>query len=86
MKDDFLLAKLAVAALDSVGLTHRILFANSAESLARFEELPIRYVHAVLMARYTSCIRFETSSGDSDIVEVWMQQDSKSIASSFVLR
>ena len=86
IKDDFLLARSAITALDSVGLTQRILFTNSAGSLARFEGLPIRYVHAVLMARYTSCLKYETPSRDSDIAEVWMQQDSESIASSFVLR
>lgn len=85
LKDDVKLAKSAIAALDSAGLTQEVLFTNNAKSRARFEGLPVRYVHAILMGKCTRDYMYNTTSPDCDMEAVWRPLDSKTIARDFKL-
>jgi hypothetical protein len=53
LRGEFEIAKAAIAALDDAGLTDEILFPKDAKSSTRFDGLPMGYVYALLMLRYT---------------------------------
>jgi len=58
-RDDFEVARAAIAALDSAGLTEEILFAKEVKLSARFDGLPLRYVYP------PSDAEVQRSQGDS---------------------
>jgi hypothetical protein len=80
LRDDFKMAKTAIAALDDAGLTEEVLFAEDAKDSARFEGLPMRYVYPLLMLRYKETKRYHNSRQASTLEVVWVKRDSKAIA------
>jgi hypothetical protein len=82
VRDDIKLAKGAIAALDTAGLTNKILFqeGKGTESLARFEGVPLRYVYRLLMSRFE---REDLYTYDGDDVTAYVPRKSKRIAAVF---
>jgi hypothetical protein len=80
LRDDFKIAKAAIAKLDDVGLTEEILFAKDAISSAQFDGLPMRYVYPLLMLRYTEVNRSTIPPGGPGSEVVCIKRDSKAIA------
>jgi hypothetical protein len=80
LRDDLKIARAAIAALDDAGLTEEILFAKDANSFARFDGLPIRYVYPLLMLRYTEIDRSIIPPEEPRSEVVCIKRDSKAIA------
>ena len=80
LRDDFKIAKAAIAALDDAGLTEEILFAQDANSITRFDGLPMRYVYPLLMLRYTETNTLNVPPKELKFGVVCIKRDSKAIA------
>jgi hypothetical protein len=79
-RNDFEVARAAIAALDIAGLTEEILFAKEVKLSARFDGLPLRYVYPLLMLRYRETKAYPGPRPGSTFEVLWTKRDSKAIA------